>query len=191
MFTRKLHRWLAAGAMIFIAYVVLTGTVVALQELVNPASFGAGAGQGGAPEPLTATSSPLPPIDQAERMAARAVSVALAASPDASLGKVVIVMRVRDGRTEARVTFGSGPTASAVLVDADRGVVLRANDDHGTKLNNLLQEVHSGALYGKGGRVLVLMTGAALLSLCVTGALVYFDLYGRRRRLDKPNPFWS
>ena len=187
---RKLHRWISTGAMVFIAYVVLTGTVVAINELINPASFGVGGGQA-APEKITGPRIALPAQAEVERMVAVALRSARAAEPTAPLTKAVVILRLRDGRPEAKVTFGGGPTAVVVTVDAASGEVLRRGlDDNGAHFNGLLQEIHSGSLYGKPAQVIGVLTGLCLITLCVTGIVMYFDLFGRRRRLDKRAPFW-
>lgn len=186
---RKLHRWISTGAMIFIAYVVLTGTTVAINELINPASFGAGGGEIAAAETIVGPQAPLPPQAEVERMVALALESARRAEPTAPLTKAVVALRIRDGRPEARVTFGGGFNAVVVTVDAATGQILRRGDD-GAHFNTLLQRIHSGALYGKAGQVAVVLTGLSLITLSVTGALMYLDLFGRRRRLGKSAPFW-
>ena len=186
---RKLHRWISTGTMLFIAYVVLTGTTVAINELINSASFGTGGGEIAAAETIAGPQGSLPPQAQVEQMVGLALESARRAEPTAPLTKVMVALRMRGGRPEARVIFGSGVTAVAVTVDANTGQVLRRGDD-GAHFNTLLQQIHSGALYGKAGQVAVVLTGFSLITLSVTGALMYLDLFGRRRRLGKSDLFW-
>lgn len=188
---RKLHRWISAAAMIFIAYVAITGTVVAVNELINPASFGQGGGQGPAPEKIVGPQEPLPPKAEVEAMMLRALEIARRAEPNTPLTKAVVALRIKDGVPVAKVTFGTGPKAAVVTIDAQSGEILRrGEDDHGAGFNGLLQQIHSGALYGKVGMVLVILTGLCMTFLSISGIVMYFDLLGRRRKLDKRQLFW-
>lgn len=55
----------------------------------------------------------------------------------------------------------------------------------------LLLDIHAGFAAGQVGRIVSLLCGLALLWLTATGASVYLNLFRRRHKAGRKNPFWK
>ena len=189
---RAIHRWASTAGMLFIAYVAITGSIIAVIELTNPASFGAGGGQAALRTAEQRASDAPIPAEITGALAETALRGARAALPDATLTGARIRIYERDGQTLADVTLGTGYGADQVTVDAVTGARVRgaAEAQALTRFNGFLQELHSGAIAGLPGKFLVLLTGLALLVLCLTGGWIYIDMWRRRAGQGRKSPFW-
>lgn len=183
---RKYHRWIGTVFMVLAFYLAVTGSVLAIDEILDPGTFV----ESPAPPPAPA---PLPAADALERMSATVVRAALAASPDLTLHALRVQLRSRDGQVQGVVTLaGDSPRTLAFNAETGAPVPLNPAQRGGThSLNNLLQELHSGALVGRGAQWFILATGASFIVLSFTGIWMFFQLLHHRRKTGKPAWFWS
>ena len=54
-----------------------------------------------------------------------------------------------------------------------------------------LQDIHNGKLFGRIGETLMLIAGASVIVLLITGFIVYLTQWTRRSSSGKPELFWS
>ncbi|MFT4253565.1 MAG: PepSY-associated TM helix domain-containing protein [Caulobacter sp.] len=195
MLAKTIHRWVGTGAMLFVAYLVVTGSIIAVNEFVNPAVFGSGGGQGGVVrgDAQRAADRPIPSPEHVERMTATALRAAADLLPDAPLTGAEIRLYERDGKALADVALGSGQHAERITIDAISGARVKgaAEAQAAARLNTLLQRFHSGAIGGLAGKLLILATGLSLLTLCVTGIWLYLDMARRRWAMGRREVFWG
>jgi uncharacterized iron-regulated membrane protein len=195
MLVKTIHRWVGTGAMVFVAYLVATGSIIAVNEFANPAVFGTGGGQGGPVRGAAqrAADRPIPSPEKLDRMTATALRAAADLLPDAQLTGAQVRLYERDGRALVDVTLGSGQHAEQITVDALSGARVKgaAEAQAAVRLNTLLQRFHSGAIGGLAGKLLILATGLSLLTLCVTGIWLYIDMARRRWAMGRKQVFWG
>lgn len=67
----------------------------------------------------------------------------------------------------------------------------RVLGDEPDEPESFLLRLHTGEVFGDGGVVLGLLWGLALVALTVTGAVMYIQMLGRRRRAGHRGLFWS
>jgi uncharacterized iron-regulated membrane protein len=183
---RKYHRWISTVFMVLAFYLAVTGSVLAIDELVDPATFAEPAT--GPPAP-----APLPSADALVTMSATVVRAALAASPDATLHALRIQFDTRNAKVRGVVTL-AGDAPRTLAFDAGTGAPLSLNAgerEDARSLNDLLQELHSGALVGRGAQWFILATGASFIVLSFTGIWMFFQLLNGRRKAGKRDWFWS
>jgi uncharacterized iron-regulated membrane protein len=191
---KAIHRWVSTVGMLFIAYVAMTGTAIAVFELIDPATFGAGGGQGPVQRAAEQRAADrVIPVRIDGALARTALQGALAALPAAKLDAASIRLYERDGLALADVTIGSGYQADKITINARTGERVRgaAEAQAALRLNSALQRFHSGAVGGAFGKVVILLTGLALLTLCLTGAWLYFDMWRRRAGQGRKSMFWG
>jgi len=195
MLVKTIHRWVGTGAMVFVAYLVATGSIIAVNEFANPAVFGAGGGQGGAVRTAAqrAPDRPIPSPQDLERMTATVLRAAADLLPDAQLTGAEVRLYERDGKALADVTLGSGQHVERITIDALSGARVKgaAEAQAAVRLNTLLQRFHSGAIGGLAGKLLILATGLSLLTLCISGVWLYLDMARRRWAMGRRDMFWG
>lgn len=194
---RTIHRWISTIGMVTLFYLVVTGTVLAIDEFIQPATFAepvtaAGPGPGmRAPAPLA--------IDQVEAMTQTVLKAALAASPEAPVNAVRVRLQMQGDQPQGVVTL-AGTTTRTLTFNALTGEPLTvANQPNpgggGTgrepSLNGLLQAIHSGAIVGRGGQWVIILTGLGFVVLSFTGIWMYFQLRGARVKRGRQEWFWS
>jgi hypothetical protein len=60
----------------------------------------------------------------------------------------------------------------------------------GWQVDETVKELHRGDYFGLTGRWISLLCGFSMLYLAVSGAVMYFDLWNRRRKKNKKELFW-
>ena len=61
----------------------------------------------------------------------------------------------------------------------------------GWKEHEVMKEIHRGDFFGLPGRLLDLFAGLSLIFLCVSGLVMYVDLWRRRRRGGRTALLWK
>ncbi|MGC3982165.1 MAG: PepSY-associated TM helix domain-containing protein [Steroidobacteraceae bacterium] len=206
---RKLHRWISTAGMVVLFYLVVTGTVLAVEEFFDPSSFavrfadaaaGPGNAQGMGGQPVAKL-----PAAQLEAMTVTVLNAALAALPDTPVQALRINLQRQGEQVRGLVTVAGAQTRTLAF-DALTGAVLplpagmqagmaggmQAGEGGGQSLslNALLQRIHSGAIVGSVGQWLILATGCALIMLSVTGIWMFFQLLAARSKRGKKAWFW-
>ncbi|MDK2770011.1 MAG: PepSY domain-containing protein [Sphingomonas sp.] len=177
---RTYHRWLAIISGIFMIFIALTGIALQL-DLWITGTPPPGAERNDAPPPHRA----MPDRAAVARMT-DTVFAAMATRTDVSVERI----EFNFAAPAPFATVGSAnPFGPAIRIDARTGAELPV-EKMDTGLHGILQDIHAGYFFGLPGRILSVLLGVGLLVLSFTGLKVYFDLYLRRRKIGKKNPFW-
>ncbi|MFT4089446.1 MAG: PepSY-associated TM helix domain-containing protein [Asticcacaulis sp.] len=177
---RQWHRWIGFPTAIVFIFIAITGIALQLDLVLSGKSPpGQHASKG------TETST-LPETPELQQMVARVVDTAHTQAPELKVQR--IELSFKDGGAQA--TIGAGdPFGPQLLIDAHTGAVIPV-PERGTDWHLLLQDLHAGYSFGTVGRIISVLMGIALLVMCGTGFKVYYDLWVRRWRSGRRNPFW-
>ncbi len=158
-------------------FVVIAGTGVALQadmwlEGKSPP------GSEKAPPPAPGYSA-----EAARAAVAKALAMVAAAHPGAALSGVSLD---RKGQIVTVNLAESRP----VRIDITTGALLPPMPPQEKGWHYVLQDIHAGYFAGTVGRVVSALAGLGMLVLSATGLFVYLNLFRRRFRMGRKNPFW-
>lgn len=178
---RAFHRWFGIVGAVFMIFIALTGLALQIDLVVtgNPVP---GSEHAAAPRP-----GPLPADAEIGRLAAASIAAARRARPAMVVEHLDLAFTPGGVRA---VAGAASPFGDHLTLDARTGAVLpewRLTPGW----HNWLQNLHAGYSFGPVGRVLSAIMAVSLLALGVTGLIVYFDLYRRRRRGGRVNPLWK
>ena len=162
---RQLHRWVGAGVAIFLILVSATGVILEWQQFF---------GEEEAERERIATMTSEATLDaQLEKIsaqfAAARAAVRVVAGP-APLDRVVWQLK---GDKPAFEFFTGGAQPRRYLVDARTAAIVRRES---AEAESLLLRLHTGEVFGDGGRVLGMLWGLATLVITVTGLVIYWRM---------------
>lgn len=198
---RRYHRWIGSAFMLFLFYLFITGTATGIAQLLDPESA--------APIPMSAVpgapiaepaAEPLPAED-VSAMVGTVVEAAIASFPDMEAPTIRLQLRMFDGRPRGIIGIGESEAAFDAQTGESAAVPLPApdlmpprpppgSDGYELPLATLLQEYHSGRMFGRPGEWAMLCTGIAIVLLWFTGVRTFFSLWNRRRRNGHARLFW-
>ena len=170
MSSRKLHRWLGLAAAILFLSVSVTGVFLQIEQLFGEEET--------TKEMLAAMRSPVSlsglatPDAVALDRARRTVMARFGDQPVAALD-----WQIKGPIQHLRFHL-DGPKPLLVDVNARTGAIIEARPDG----EDWLLKLHTGEIIGDGGKVLGLGWGLALVTMLVTGLLVYLNMYRARQR---------
>lgn len=192
---RTLHRWIAIVAALFLAYVAVTGMLLAMDDIALRLSGLLPVANGGEvpnqPQALTT----LQPQDLA-RWLGNVERGARRIAPEARFNSVWV--RVRGNRIQGIVTTGA-PDPRQLTFDAvsgerllpdspslrPTGYVLRWD------IHQIVKRLHRGDFFGLTGRWMSVACGLSLLFLVCSALVMYGQLLLARRRLGRNALFWK
>ncbi|MFT4253564.1 MAG: PepSY domain-containing protein [Caulobacter sp.] len=173
---RTYHRWIAAGAMLVLTWIAVTGLALMLDLLTEP-HF---------PPPPPQAELPLEAMAVLASDAARRAAAA-AASPT----EVVVKVGQAEGAPRLLAAQASkGTETTRLLAEPPRrppGAYLQFR----IKLHVLLERLHRGNILGLPGQFLSVLGALSFLFLTVSGVWMYVDLLLKRRRLGRAGLFWK
>src|SRR5258708_5745755 len=166
---RKLHRWIAVGAVVFLSVVAATGVLLQFEKL-----SGADADD---PDnaPYSAAYTTATPLSVYASILQRALAVARQRAPGVPIVSVTMMM----GEQPKVFVRLPGDPGRQIAIDGRRGTVLA---DDLFQPESLLQRIHDGSILGDPGVAMGLVWGLALVVLSITGFWIYADMYRRRAR---------
>jgi uncharacterized iron-regulated membrane protein len=179
---RRLHRWVALVAALFVLNIAVTGVILAAAEIKLNVFLWHHIGSPPYPRP-----GPMPPVSAAalagepDALLNTSYQAARQARPGAPIASIQVI--ARDGRPKGLVTF-AGPQPQTLAFDAQSG--MRSPDwlEQGVQRGNgyysdwhqRLKRLHRGDIIGHfAGRYLDLMSGLALLYLVISAAVMYLQ----------------
>lgn len=209
---RKLHRWISAAAMALLAWVAITGTLLACLEVTVPYT---GMLPSNYPQPGPFQFDAKGPALDANALEAQLLT-ALRAATTANQGAGITAVDIQlqgdvaaphanvtlTGRDVQRFAFDAGTGASlapvattsqveTIATATGRGrfqvAFLRARP----YLHYWLERLHRGNVIGISGQVMDILTGLSFIFLSVTGIVMYFQMLARRRKIGRPALFWK
>jgi len=192
---RRLHRYLALLAAVFLAYIATTGTLLSLDDIVVSHSPIYNLLRSPLPFELGRTPQiPIPPSALPAQFRRVRQAAALAAP----------------GRDILSITLTAGQDAQAIVAGPPRAMVFLFNPATGDWTNrtrptitsqspyvgsmryhSLLQQLHTGNILGLGGRWFIVLCDASLLYLAVSGIVMYFQMLARRHSIGARGWFWK
>jgi uncharacterized iron-regulated membrane protein len=171
--SRTLHRWLGLGAAVLFAAVASTGVLLQIEQM-----FGQNETQ---KEELARLTSPATldsrlTVDETTLTRARiSLLRRLGRRPVDSIDWQI------KGRAQTFVFHLGGREPLRAELDVGTGRLLTIESDD----EEWLLRLHTGEIFGDGGKALGLFWGVALLAMLVTGTTVYLQLYRARQRNGK------
>jgi uncharacterized iron-regulated membrane protein len=190
---RTAHRSLAVAASFCLLWVAVTGVLCSIGSL--GVSYYRTITHGKRPGLTVDMSSPLSDAELAPMLATTLASQR-AAHPDQPIK--VVRLRYFAGMPQGVVVYGGPQDTRQAAFDTRTGGVApltAANypftgQTFGWQGDQILKGLHRGDFIGLPGRWVSLATGLSLLFLSVSGAVMYLDLWNRRRRSGRPALFW-
>jgi uncharacterized iron-regulated membrane protein len=177
---RKWHRWIALPATLFLAFVAVTGVIVAWTEF-----FGAEEALREATRDLVSSVTLGEPLGQWSDKLNAALATVAAQAPGAPVDKITLQFK-----GEPTITIYTGkPTGGEdrkFVVDGNSGQI-RETSSYADK--PIWHRIHSGEAFGDGGLVAAMFWGTALAFLSVSGLMLYLSLW-RRSRAGLRRYFW-
>lgn len=176
---RKIHRWLSTCAIFFLLFVAATGVILQIQKISG--------GDEDDPDNIhvsDALATTTPPT-----LYSAMLDRTLARARERAPGKPIVSITLRMGEQPQGIVVLAGDPGRKITVAARNGQVLT---DESYEAESLIMRIHDGEIFGDTGVVLGVLWGSALVILCITGFVVYFDLYRRRAKLrGKWQIFWA
>jgi uncharacterized iron-regulated membrane protein len=179
---RKLHRWfglISGGFMIIIA---LTGAALQIEMTLNN-------------HPASQFAPPLPDVSvidpgQAESLGDQlkaAIVLAQTAHPDVAFRSI----EVNRTAQQTSIVLGEGGfEGRRFQVAADGQSVQELEAPRANPIHKFLIDVHGGFLFGPVGQIISFLMGLVLILFGVSGLVIYFDMFARRRKIGKKGWFW-
>jgi uncharacterized iron-regulated membrane protein len=180
---RTIHRWVSVPVGLFLGLIGITGVYLQSDILLDhyfPA-------QGSDAQALS--------LDEVPRLLDNALAQTRRAAPGARIDS--IELSARGGVAHADVIF-AGPGSHLQTFDArssDPAAQPLAASSRGSqplrlRLRTLVINLHQGGIIGVVGGLVGLLCGAALVTLAITGLVVYIRLYRQRWKLRRRSMFW-
>ena len=192
---RRLHRYISFFAALLLAYIATTGTLLSLDDIAVSRSPIYNLLR--TPLPLELGRTPQIPIARSALLA-EFVRVRTAAA-QAAPGRGILSVTITAGQDAQAIAAGA-PRAAVYLFDPASGRWSNRSDPYITsespyvgsmRYHSLLQELHTGAILGRGGRWIIVLSGLSLLYLAVSGIVMYFQMLGRRQKVGAKGWFWA
>ncbi len=180
---RSYHRWVGVPAAIFFLFIAFTGIGLQLDLWI----------QGKAPPGTEARearpkSPPLPDDEALRAMVTRAADGFRQRHANEPVHMVEFSFDSQ--KPVASFRSGSGSHIVPIRIDLATGREIPPPEPR-FNWHNFLQDLHAGYRFGIVGRIISVLAGLSLIILVITGLNVYLDLFRRRRKAGKRNPFWK
>lgn len=178
---RQLHRWASLPLILFLLLVLVTGVYLQVEEVAGLA----GEETGGSPAAGTAA-APLTP-EQIAAQLDEAIARARAAEPDFVPKRIELTIEPGRQATRLAVQPRGGP-----FVEVDHaGGQVKAEMNPSIPLHVIFIRLHTGAMLGPFGIVIVFLSSLVLLFLAVSGGVLYWQMWRNRAGRGRGAPFWK
>ncbi|WDS35028.1 PepSY-associated TM helix domain-containing protein [Pseudoxanthomonas sp.] len=184
---RKYHRWLAPVFGLFLLFMSITGTLLALDDMTSPTALER---RGSKPVAPSAPAAALP-LEESAALLQKALRQA--GNENLALRSITLSAQGPQLRIELQPQ-GHG---ASILFDARSGVRLPLAPPGPDGMpawrgsaHGWLEYLHRGAFASWPGVMLVLLSGMALLVFSITGLTVYLDMARRRWKSGRKEWFW-
>lgn len=196
---RKFHRWAMTVFVVFLLYAAVSGVLLELYDYTDATeAFAREGGGAGARTPTNlmgvdvSKATPLTHEDLSPLLAT-ALAAAQRSAPEQPIAS--LEFHVEQGAALASVNIGI-PQSQQLRIGAAGEAV--SAPQQATPANNAVRNWHAsikswhrGIAFGPLGATAIFLTGCAFLTLCMTGVLMYFNLWNARRRGGRQHFFWS
>lgn len=181
-FYRKWHRWIGTIAALFLAWVSITGFLVAFTEF-----FGAEESERERLRDVTSAVTLVPSDPAIATAVGVAIAGAIAKAPGAPVDKVEL--KLKGDKPVVNIFLGKpgGGEDRQLQFDAKTGALL-SEESYADK--PLLYRLHSGEWFGDGGLVFAMGWGLALAIMSISGFLMYLHMMRRHQATGWRRYFW-
>jgi uncharacterized iron-regulated membrane protein len=178
---RQLHRWTSLPLFVFLLLVLVTGVYLQIEEVAGLT------GEAAKPAPSAAVSSaPLTP-EQISVQLDTALAKARSAEPDFVPTRIELTVEPGQQATRFAVQPRGGPF---VEVDHTTGQV-KAEINPEMPLHVIFIRLHTGAMMGPAGILIVFASSLVLLFLAVSGGVLYWQMWRNRAGRGRKAAFWK
>ena len=177
---RQFHRWVAVIPSLLLIFIAATGILLQIDLIASGKPPPGGSKPRGEARPEVRLSK-----TQIHDRLERALVAAEHAAPGAPINQINLTLG--PARQSANVSIGSA-TPKRLALDLKSGRSTISGEGEG--LHYVLQNLHAGYVYGLPGQIVSILCGLTLLGLSATGLWVYVDMFRRRLKLGRRNPFW-
>lgn len=190
---RSLHRWVSVGAALFILVVSLSGTWLAVESLGLGLYFSS---HGPPPSGQHKLPAPLPEA-QLPAMLTTTLQANRSLRPDQPLK--IVRLRMYGGMPQGVVISGLGDDTQQLVFNAMTGQRVSETEPgypetgfpFGWQAHQIAKQIHRGDYIGLSGRWMDLIAGISIVFLSLSGAVMYLDMWSRRRRAGRNALVWS
>ena len=193
---RTLHRWLSIVAAVFILAIALSGTWLAVESLDFGFYLAHHLPQPGQP---MVRESGVTPLQDAQLPAMLTTTSGGYKSSLADQPLKVLRLRVYGGMPQGVVVTGLGDDTQQTVFNAVTGRRVGLSEPgypatgfpFGWQAHQIAKQIHRGSYIGLSGRWMDLFGGLSIVFLSLSGAVMYFDLWNRRRRSGRRALLWT
>ena len=193
---RTLHRWSSIVASLFILVIALSGTWLAVESLIF--GYYMSAHRPGPGKPFVHQSG-VNPLQEAQLPGMLSTTLSVYRASLASLQLKVVRLRVYGGMPQGVVIVGDGDDTQQVVFNAVTGQRAGLTEPgypptgfpYGWQAHQIAKQIHRGSFFGLSGRWMDLFGGVAIVYLSISGAVMYVDMWNRRRRAGRPSLLWT
>lgn len=207
---RKIHRWTMTIAALFLVYVAFTGVIIQLIDMKalyghappsDPTMQSIREGIMGPPGfqvigTADYTAARLPEKVDLPKLLEVVQEAALAAAPSEPLKWVELRM---DGNTPIGIVAVAGPNARRLKFNALTGEAIGAAAIESPfamfgrgppSPHDLVKDLHRGDFLGQVGAFISLLISLMLITMVVSGLILYFQMLGARQKGGRRGWFW-
>jgi uncharacterized iron-regulated membrane protein len=192
---RTLHRAIALTSSVFVLVVAFSGLWLAVESLVFGVRMTASRPVPGAPRPPR---PPTPTVTDAD--VPGMLSTALTAYKT-QMGNVpvrAVRLRTYEGMPQGVIITGE-EQARQLVFNAMTGKRTNPSElgfhatgfPFGWQAHQYAKEIHRGDFIGLSGRWMDLYAGLSILYLSISGAVMYFEMWGKRKRVGHSGLIWK
>ncbi len=183
---RSLHRTISVIAAVLLLCVAFSGTWLGFESVYSALQP---RGQGGPREPATLSDA------DALQMVGATLASFRALEPQTPIK----ALRVRMfGTMKQGVVIAGGAATRQVLINTANGKLASLTEPEypkvgfpfGLQTHEDIKHFHSGALFGLPARWLSLLAGLSLVYLSISGVVMYFDLWSKRKKIGRKGFLW-
>jgi len=193
---RSVHRWISLVASLFILVIALSGAWLAIESLVFGYYLTAHLPKPGQPFERPSGATPL-----TDAQLPGMLTTTLAARKSEFPGQVLKVVRLRiyGGMPQGVVVVGRGNDTQQLVFNARTGRPVSETEPgypetgfpFGWQAHQWAKQIHRGDMLGLTGRWMDLIGGLAITYLSISAAVMYYDMWQRRRRAGRRGLLWT
>jgi uncharacterized iron-regulated membrane protein len=194
---RTLHRWGAIVASVFIMAIALSGLWLAVESLVFGYYLAAHLPKAGQPMVRQPAATPLEDLQLPAMLSTTLRAYESSSFADQPLK--VLRLRIYGGMRQGVLIAGLGEDTQQVVFNASTGVRAGLTEPgypptgfpFGWQAHQIAKQIHRGSYIGLSGRWMDLFGGLSLIYLSLSGIVMYFDMWNRRRRSGRSALLWT
>jgi uncharacterized iron-regulated membrane protein len=197
---RTLHRAVSILAAIFLASVMCSGLLLAVDDIYHSAYLSRAAHNGAIPSGQvpgynTDASSPLRDVELSAML-----GTTLSAGQSAAPAEPIKVIRIRyfAGMPQGVLVVGAGNHTRQIVFNTATGKRVGVTEPgypatifpFGWQVHQIAKSIHRGDFFGLTGSMMVFLAGISIFYLSLSGVILYYRKWEQRRRTGKSSLLW-